>query len=293
MIGIVLDTSFYNPATTGFFSALRNPIITPLNSLLYNINSSNLALHGLHPYYQHIAYNLPQLLGPATLLLMIFPRRGLRLYSALSGIIVLSLFRHQEARFLIPTIPLILSSVSIPKRYLRPFMILWVLFNVTFGILMGVFHQGGVVPTQMWLESAPEAQNVRTVLWWKTYSPPIWLLDGRNGEVATVDLMGMKPDEMVTRVLKEASCRGATNDSTNDTFLVAPYSATYLDKYVQAGDGGAETQGTGTLILEKTWMSKRHLNLDDMDFGDDGVWPTLHRVVGRRGIVAWKATKDC
>ena len=38
---------------------------------------------------------------------------------------------------------------------------------------------------------------------------------------------------------------------------------------------------------------RRHLNLDDMDFGDDGVVETLRRVVGRRGLGIWKVERIC
>ncbi|RUS17481.1 GPI mannosyltransferase, partial [Jimgerdemannia flammicorona] len=44
------------------------PTITPLNNFLYNLDASNLASHGLHPRYLHIAVNLPLLFGPLALL---------------------------------------------------------------------------------------------------------------------------------------------------------------------------------------------------------------------------------
>ena len=51
---------------------------------------------------------------------------------------------------------------------------------------------------------------------------------------------------------------------------------------------------SGTEItLEELWSYRQHINLDDLDFGDDGVWPTLERVVGDRGLVVWNVRKIC
>ncbi|KAJ1975135.1 alpha 1,2 mannosyltransferase [Dimargaris xerosporica] len=44
-----------------------NVPLTPWNNLVYNLQTSNLSLHGLHPRYLHIAVNLPLLFGPLVL----------------------------------------------------------------------------------------------------------------------------------------------------------------------------------------------------------------------------------
>ncbi|CAG8844132.1 12792_t:CDS:2, partial [Racocetra persica] len=44
-------------------------IFTPLNNILYNLDSNNLAEHGLHPRYLHI-FNFVLLFGPLVLLAM-------------------------------------------------------------------------------------------------------------------------------------------------------------------------------------------------------------------------------
>src|SRR5450432_1721158 len=152
-IAVSLSTDFYTPAPVTWYDLFSNPVITPLNNLKYNLSKSNLATHGLHPWYQHILANLPQLLGPAFVLLFLRPHLSLRLYSAISGISVLSIFQHQEARFLLPTVPLILSSVQLPRNQLglRIWAGAWIAFNVIFGILMGTYHQGGIIPTQVFL----------------------------------------------------------------------------------------------------------------------------------------------
>ncbi|KAH7038878.1 GPI mannosyltransferase 4 [Macrophomina phaseolina] len=299
IIAVISDTTFYHPDGLTLSTLVHRPVITPLNNFLYNSSAHNLAQHGLHPYYQHIIANLPQLIGPAFPLLIFNYRKNLRLAAALSGVALLSLFPHQEARFLLPAIPLILSSVRLPinPKIRRAWMFVWVTFNAAMGLLMGVYHQGGVIPAQMWIARSGEPA-VTSVYWWKTYSPPVWLLNGKNEVINTVDLMGMKPDDMVGRVANGTSCSNAELDMGGKkgereiTYLVAPKSATFLDAFSNQwvdGDGKEKR----AFKLEEVWSYKHHLNLDDMDFGDDGVLQTLQRVVGRRGIVVWKVQKDC
>lgn len=287
-VAIAIDTEFYTEGIVTWSTLFSNPVITPLNNMLYNLSSDNLALHGMHPRYQHTLFNLPQLLGPAFLLLFWRPRATLRLYSAISGIFVLSIFQHQEARFLLPTIPLILSSVRVPenKTHLRIWAGIWIAFNVIFGLLMGTYHQGGIVPTQFHLGGVEDATQA---VWWKTYSPPIWLLNGKNEVLTTHDLMGMKGDLMIKELHALATCNDVLARERNGTYLVAPLSATFLDTYMAAQAGSQ----AGDLQFEKMWQYRTHLNLDDLDFGDDGVWPTLSRVIGRRGLGTWRVTKDC
>jgi len=282
-LAIVLDTEFYTTGPVSWHYLFSRPVITPLNNLTYNLSADNLALHGLHPWYQHFLGNLPQLLGPAIVLLILQPILSTRLYSAISGILVLSLFKHQEARFLIPSIPLILSSIQLPRkqRYSRIWVGSWIVFNLFFGVLMGIYHQGGIISAQVFLSHQGDATQA---LWWKTYSPPIWLLDGKNEDLSTHDAMGMKKERMIEELEGLATC--SSTEGNNGTYLVAPLSATYLDGYL------AE-QNPKQVQLEEVWRDRRHLNLDDLDFGDDGILPTLQRVVGRRGLGIWRVTKSC
>jgi GPI mannosyltransferase 4 len=289
-LAVSIDTEFYTPAPVTWSHLFSHPVITPLNNLRYNLSTSNLAAHGLHPWYQHILANLPQLLGPGFLLLFLRPHFSLRLYSAISGIFVLSIFQHQEARFLLPTIPLILSSVQLPRNQiqLRIWAGLWIAFNLIFGILMGMYHQGGIIPTQVFLSQQADATHA---IWWKTYSPPIWLLNGKNEVLKSHDVMGMKGDLMIRELERLATCHSKA-ENLNGTYLVAPMSATFLDQYVAKSALG-NPPGVPGLRFDQVWQYRQHLNLDDLDFGDDGVWPTLRRVIGRRGLAAWRITKDC
>lgn len=291
LLAIALDTVFYTPGPISWSDLMFRPVITPLNNLRYNISSANLAEHGLHPWYQHFLANLPLLLGPATLLLA-SPHLSLRLYSAISGIIVLSIFRHQEARFLLPTVPLILSSVRLPRRRTtrRAFTGAWILFNLLLGILMGTYHQGGIVPAQVFISAQPDATQA---VWWKTYSPPIWLLNGKNEVLETRDVMGLEGDRLLELLDGLATCDVPADrrnkeylKEKNGTYLIAPTSADWLDPYLP-------NKGLAGLRFREVWRTRTHLNLDDLDFAEDGVWETLKRVVGRRGLAAWRVTKSC
>lgn len=277
-IAVFVDTSFYAKVSNlSLLDIFRHPVIAPLNSLLYNTQSTNLALHGTHPFWQHFVVNLPQLLGPAMLLLFTKPILNPSLISALVGILVLSIFPHQEARFLLPAVPLILSSIRLPRRGRRAWVAVWVIFNTLLGILMGIFHQGGIVQAQAYLRTQPD---ISRVYWWKTYSPPTWVLGDRNHNLTTEDLMGL-----TSTLLEPHICEWYRDHATSTdkhAVLVAPYSATFLDKFV-----ANDTETVSCMTLKTRWTTKVHLNLDDMDFGDDGVLPTLSRVIGRRGLVVY------
>lgn len=291
-VAIALDTAFYSPDQISWTHLLQHPIITPLNNLLYNISPSNLAQHGLHPWYQHILFNIPQLIGPAAILLFTRPHLSLRLYSAISGISVLSMFQHQEARFLLPAIPLILSSVRLPqqRKVLRIWVAAWIVFNLIFGTLMGIYHQGGIVPGQVFMSQQPDATEA---IWWKTYMPPIWLLNGKAETLQTRDVKGIPGEELYRELDKIATCDTPADrrnkeylKEKNGTYLLAPTSASWLDPYLK-------NKGLDGLRFREVWRHGHHLNLDDLDFAEDGVWNTLKRVIGRRGLAAWRVTKSC
>ncbi|KAI4213671.1 MAG: hypothetical protein LQ351_003637 [Letrouitia transgressa] len=223
-IAIAVDTSFYHRTSPhSLLYLLRHePIVTPLNSLLYNTSTSNLSLHGLHPPYQHLIASLPLLLGPALLLLPSSSKTSLPMISALSATILLSFIPHQEPRFLLPVVPLILSSLQLPRsrRLRRVWVANWIAFNAALGILMGVYHQGGVVPAQIWI-GQQQGLGVRDVFWWKTYSPPVWLLGGNETAmgtaIATRDLMGMDMDSMAGRVMDSVGqCVDGQSDSLEE-----------------------------------------------------------------------------
>ncbi|GAQ45376.1 alpha 1,2 mannosyltransferase [Aspergillus tubingensis] len=311
-IAVLVDTTFYKPSAS-LWDAVHAPIITPLNNLLYNSDKSNLALHGLHPRYHHFLVNLPQLLGPAYVAIILSlskskaiqsSLKNIRAVSAISATAMLSLFPHQEPRFLLPCVPLLLSCLRVRKS--RLFLAAWVIFNAALGFLMGVYHQGGVVPTQLAIPSivsdsffeagaSDNAQKSATILWWKTYSPPLWLLGDNTStqlDIETRDLMGISGPEMASELEKLVPQCPNPDDSNSlenperSIFVVAPKSATFLDRYT---DPSPDNSG---LTLHELWTWRKHLNLDDLDFGTDGILPTLNRVIGRRGLSVWAARRS-
>ncbi|KAK9783544.1 putative Mannosyltransferase [Seiridium cardinale] len=276
IIAISLDTSFYTPRSINWFDLLRHPVVTPWNNLRYNMSPANLAQHGLHPWYQHLLVNTPTLLGPAAGLLLFKPHLSLRLYSAVSGVFVLSMFQHQEARFLLPTVPLILSSLQLPKNpsILKIWVGAWIVFNVILSLLMGLYHQGGIVPGQVFLSKQPDATQA---IWWKTYMPPIWLLNGKNEVLRTQDVMDMEGTKLLEELERLATCDTPADRRNNEylkerngTYLIAPLSATWLDPYLP-------NKGLDGLRFREVWRHRQHLNLDDLDWAEDGFWPTVKR----------------
>ncbi|KAI0378755.1 glycosyltransferase family 22 protein [Hypomontagnella monticulosa] len=292
LIAISLDTSFYTPHSISWVDLYRHPVITPLNNLQYNLSPSNLAEHGLHPWYQHILVNLPLLIGPAIALLFAKPHLSLRLSSAISGVFVLSIFQHQEARFLLPAIPLLLSSLKLPQKptYLKIWVGAWICFNIILGLLMGTYHQAGIVPAQVFLSKQADATQA---IWWKTYMPPIWLLNGKNAVLHTRDVAGMEGSTLLSELEQIATCDTPADRRSleylkepNGTYLIAPLSSTWLDSYL-------DNKGLDGLRFREVWKHYKHFNLDDLDWAEDGFWPTLKRVIGRRGLAIWRVTKSC
>lgn len=185
-------------------------VVAPLNNFLYNINASNLALHGVHSRFMHVLVNLPQLMGPALILLISTQYlTSLPFLSAFSGLLILSYVQHQEVRFIIPVIPLLCCCLDFTivwksKFFYSLFFAVWFIFNILMGALMGIYHQGGVISAQEFISrrvaedhsshmprkalSVGETllQN-NTFVWWKTYSPPIWLLGQPVGSVQVID----------------------------------------------------------------------------------------------------------
>ena len=313
LTAIACDTAYYNTTFTTvndpsplYHRLVSDPVITPLNSLIYNTDSSNLACHGIHPRYLHIIANLPLLLGPALFLLPSIHTSSLTslpTLSALSGLIFLSLIPHQEARFLLPIIPACLSSIRIPKSRTatKSFVTSWLIFNLTLGIIFGIFHQGGVVPAQIYVgQQAQQSHGLEKVLWWRTYSPPVWLLDHAN--VTSVDLMGIPYQNLREKIEERLLPCGCDHvvpsislspglrskkPKPKHVGLIAPYSSLELDSWRKEDPGWH---------FQELHRWHRHFNLDDLDFSSAdgwGVFRELRRVIGRRGLVFWKVGRDC
>jgi phosphatidylinositol glycan class Z len=168
-------------------------MLTPLNSLLYNMDQSNLAKHGLHPRFLHALVNLPLLFGPLYLCLLVSLMRLLRRQTARSAerlllagcvllpLLLLSAAPHQEPRFLVPlAVPLCLfctdvlldipgSKVSDARSSILSHsqQWIWLSFNLLLFFVYGVLHQGGVIPSLL-LQPAASASPYHLV-YFRTY----------------------------------------------------------------------------------------------------------------------------
>jgi GPI mannosyltransferase 4 len=193
----------------------------------------------------------------------------------------------------------------------------WIIFNAALGFLMGVYHQGGVIPTQLNIPAivstsiskqadGPAASRMEeataTVFWWKTYSPPLWLLGDNSSstvEIITRDLMGIPGAEMARELdITLPGCQAhhhpaMVGDSSNRSFvfLVAPRSAMFLDRFTRPSLSQAPPPVSVDFELQKLWTYVKHLNLDDLDFDEDGIFATLSRVIGRRGLNVWSVKR--
>ena len=303
LAAIISDTSFYlHPFT--WSKLLQTPVFTPLNSLLYNTSTSSLSAHGLHPRYQHFLINFPLLLLPALPLLILRPPRfttNARYTSAISATVILSMIPHQEPRFLIPIVPLLLSCIHLPNpsispRMLRIFMGTWIAFNTILGLIYGRYHQAGVIPAQLWLgekRASLGLQGGTQVFWWKTYSPPVWLLDTPRSILNTTDLMGANAQEVEQRIRAAlGSCEGQ-NDRSKEVLLVVPHSRDEPTIWRGEVPDRASISRVANAEWTLLWNNRRHIGLDDIDFGEDGFWGTLRKLIGRRGLGIWRIKRDC
>ncbi|XP_023944050.2 GPI mannosyltransferase 4 [Bicyclus anynana] len=178
---ILIDSSYYGYLTMADIDMLKiswdNWVVTPLNFLRYNSDMKNLNAHGLHPRWLHVAVNIPLLFNVLgfTAFIMLFIQTyrfargkysklpkiqsitGLMLFSLIIPVAILSLFPHQEARFILPVLtPLVYlygnhlypndSDGPNFRRLKKMLLYLWYAINVTLTIFFGFIHQGGLYP---------------------------------------------------------------------------------------------------------------------------------------------------
>ncbi|KAJ2774091.1 alpha 1,2 mannosyltransferase [Coemansia nantahalensis] len=188
---------------------------TVLNNLRYNSSRSNLAAHGIHPWYMHLAVSLPVLFGPLALLAAAKAwcwarapaswSRTSYLSAAAAGSVVvglaaLSAVPHQEPRFLIPALPgLVLCTWRWHRLALARFWYLWVAFNVILAVAFGVVHQAGVVPVLGYVSSTSvlPAVDCRSV----PSDPAHAVCTAATGSTHASTAAGTDPPRVRTRVL--------------------------------------------------------------------------------------------
>ncbi|XP_063928732.1 GPI mannosyltransferase 4 [Zophobas morio] len=210
LFNILCDSFYYGYLTWGEIGVLHvtinNFVFTPLNFVKYNIDVSNLAKHGLHPRFLHIIVNMPLLFnilavftfvgfcqatysfvrGRHQLLPTVRSIKGLMMLSYIAPLGILSVFPHQEPRFLIPLIiPLVyLHSADIlpdkdniliklehtvprktkttVKKDSNVYMKLWLVINIILVIFYGFLHQGGVYQVTNYLSKDMRTESLKT-----------------------------------------------------------------------------------------------------------------------------------
>lgn len=104
--------------------------------------------------------------------------------------------------------------------------------------------------------------------------------------------MGIPGPKMLEELTAVVPCNNLKNKIVSavtpnrSVYLIAPRSAYFLKPFI--GENAKEE-----IRLDEVWSYSKHLNLDDLDFGDEGVWKTLGRVVGDRGLVVWRVGREC
>ena len=223
LVAVISDTLYYSNITAidvstlpmlEYFQTIKNNLVlTPINFINYNSKTSNLANHGLHPRYFHFLINLPILFGILVVpfyahahkffMSLFFIRFKLRTHNldmnmmiatTLLSIIGLSLFPHQEARFLIP---LLITFAYMYRKLIRwkLFLISWLIFNASLVYMFGFVHQAGVTKSIFTLHDvirdarAVDARNAYHESWDRIhiiftsmYLPPQHLLNIKDSD---------------------------------------------------------------------------------------------------------------
>ncbi|XP_056421303.1 GPI mannosyltransferase 4 isoform X3 [Hyla sarda] len=250
VIFILADTIYYTghwPLSMnkkeGFIEQLKNnTILTPINFLQYNMNPENLAQHGVHPRITHITVNGVMLFGLFHLSAVCsginmlknmirsqytyekpFPQQSvtsLLLMFYFVPILFMSIFNHQEPRFLIPLIVPLVLIVSNSNRTIKTKCVI-VLFNVTGALFFGCLHQAGLIPGLFHIRQIVQTKSIsgnmsnhHTVVFTHTYMPPLHLLNLKKGQrsVDIIDLAGCPEDLMCQKlrdIQEELSFRNA------------------------------------------------------------------------------------
>ena len=186
---IISDTLFYREALS-----LSTLVLTPLNFILYQLDQSNLAIHGIHPRYTHFIINMPLLVGPIYALILFFMakamvkrRNPLKLSNTVMALLLIfSLFGissapHQEFRFLMPLVPICcLMSGPIFHNLSKNSVTLCIAFHIVYNMIVGLFfsflHQSTSVLLASYLYNFKSQVQYTDIYLFCSYTFPNFLL---------------------------------------------------------------------------------------------------------------------
>ncbi|XP_069753346.1 GPI mannosyltransferase 4-like [Narcine bancroftii] len=242
-------------------------VLTPVNLILYNLDQKSLVAHGSHPWFTHLTLNSFLLFGSlhfsalvagtkimvsnfackATSCNSTKKRSEKKLSAPLSStshfdmylflvylipIFVLSLFKHQEPRYISPLIvPLVILSA--PKYKLFRWKVIIVLFNILGSLLFGWLHQGGLIPSLSYLEKILHSKNQMVkqyeynLVFYHTYMPPRYLLNVKSNQefIRIIDLGGSDVhvlNSTVQELLANSYSKHTVKNQEMNIYIIAP-----------------------------------------------------------------------
>ncbi|XP_050435605.1 GPI mannosyltransferase 4 [Adelges cooleyi] len=178
-------------------------VYTPLNFIKYNLDSTNLAEHGIHFRLTHAFVNMPLLFsvlvplfvhnlnlnkfleifrnGQYNLLPNIHRVDTLMVANVIIPLALLSLFPHQEPRFLLPLLlPIVFTTANYFSinsiKNLKPLFFTWCLANVFGFLFYGHLHQAGVTPMISQLATDIKHSSNTLLIHSHVYTVPVGLL---------------------------------------------------------------------------------------------------------------------
>ncbi|EEB08712.1 alpha-1,2-mannosyltransferase [Schizosaccharomyces japonicus yFS275] len=204
------------------------PVFTVWNNLMYNSQTGNLAQHGLHARWTHLLINVPLLCGPILAQPSLWnPMRSAWWY-LMVPIALLSVFPHQEARFLLPAC-VFFTAYAFSITHSKLLLVSSLIYHTFLSMFYGVLHQRGVVPTlsklaDYYSSCSPlsEPGSAMSMYFWRVYTPPTWMLKRtghENVEVDTQHFVGYSRERMEEILFKKFI---STQSSRPKTVLECP-----------------------------------------------------------------------
>lgn len=231
-------------------------VITFWNNLKYNSQIENLSQHGLHSRLTHFFTNMPLLCGPLIFVPKLWDVRKPATWLWLLPVFILSLFPHQEPRFLLPAASIfIVNSGCLVRSYWIKF--LFVMYAVVLAVFFGIMHQNGVIPAVLEVKNIIEQRNVTTmencnlyfnpempttIYFWKIYSAPTWMLARpKFSQINTSHLYNYSTKQMISKFwetyYEEVKVVNLPEENTTEfqasTLLVCPVAMLQTSSYLQ------------------------------------------------------------
>ncbi|KAL4220103.1 hypothetical protein ACF0H5_020514 [Mactra antiquata] len=259
LVFILVDTLYHKNISLHEFlmneNWVQNTVIVPINFILYNSVPTNLASHGLHPFYVHFTVNMPLLYLPFLFCIVksfihkylpskfkfetVSEKNEKRHNHCVQNVsyvflcfvyfpvLCLSIFPHQEARFLTPLLSfVVICVVTLQQKFSKIFWLLFVMFNLSLSIIFGVLHQGGMIPCllyiQQYYKSNINDNNTLHVVFSHTYMPPKHLLLSSSSNLKLYDFKGENLEHVYDKIVDiKSQIVNDSNSNKNDKIFLA------------------------------------------------------------------------